>query len=398
LFPTRLEKLLSEGSMRLMVGPIGLVVLQSTGFCNIDCAYCYLPDRANSRQTMEPSTIAQVARLIFEPSLLKHEFDVVWHAGEPLTLTPAYYAEAIRIIEAARPSDTAVHYGIQTNGTLINDAWIDLFEQHEITVGISLDGPRDLHDRYRKYRNGAGSHDRVIAGIRKLQSREYPFHFIGVVTAHTLSCASELLRYYWSFHPTAFGLNIEELEAQNRHSSLGNDVTTERFERFITELLHEAARQDDAIVAIRDFQRTMSSLISGTPEDNDQVVPLRMVNVAFNGDISTFSPELLALNAPERQRFIFGNVHHCSALIDILDDERFVAAYQEIRSGVDRCASECEYFQYCGGGAPVNKLSENGAMDTTETVYCRLTKKAWVEACLRFTNSPETRFELTSAM
>src|SRR5215470_2091072 len=129
--------------------------------------------------------------------------------------------------------------------------------------------------------------------------------------------ASELLRYYWGFRPTAFGLNIDELEAQNRHCSLSEDVTNERFERFISEFLQEAANQDDPSVAIRDFQRTMSSLVSGTPEDNDQVVPLRIVNIAYNGDISTFSPELLALNAAERQRFIFGNVHRCNALGEI---------------------------------------------------------------------------------
>src|SRR4051812_5551691 len=176
--------------MQSMVGPLGLVILQSTGFCNIDCSYCYLPDRANSRQTMDFSTVAEVARLIFTSKLLKRDLDMVWHAGEPMTLNASYYREAIRIIEAARPPDIAVHYGMQTNGTLISDAWIDLFEEHKIKVGVSLDGPRDLHDRHRKYRNGSGSHDRVVAGIAKLQARHYPFHFIGVVTAQTLSRAA----------------------------------------------------------------------------------------------------------------------------------------------------------------------------------------------------------------
>jgi uncharacterized protein len=279
---------------------------------------------------------------------------------------------------------------------LIDDAWIDLFEQYRFTVGISLDGPRDLHDRFRKYRNGSGSHDRVIAGIRKLQARRYPFHFIGVATAQTLSRASELLRYYWSFGPTTVGLNVEELEAQNCHSSLYDNLDTKAFKRFVVDFLREAAQQSDPTITIRDFQRTMSSLITGTPEDNDQVFPLRMLNVAVNGDLSTFSPELLALNAVERQRFIFGNVHQCRKLTDILHTERFRAAYTEIRRGVDRCAGTCEYFQYCGGGAPVNKLSEKGALDATETVYCALTKKAWVDVCLQFANAPGSHFELTA--
>ena len=375
-------------------GPVGLVVLQSTGFCNIDCSYCYLPDRANPRQRMEFATVAAAARVIFDGALLDQELDLVWHAGEPLTLPPDYYAQAIAIIEAARPQGLQVHYGIQTNGTLIDDAWIDLFAKHSITVGISLDGPRDLHDRHRRYRNGAGSHDRVVAGIERLQARGYPFHFIGVVTADSLSRPIELARYYRAFRPMAIGLNIEELEAQNRTSSLGGDLDTADFEHFIAEFLRAAAHEDEPDVIIRDFQRTISALVSGKPEDNDQVVPLRIVSIAHNGDISTFSPELLALDADARDRFIFGNVHRCGALTDILTDDRFRAAHAEIRRGVAACADACEYFQYCGGGAPVNKLSETGRLDATETMYCKLTKQAWVDVCLRLATAGESRFEL----
>jgi uncharacterized protein len=394
LLARKLEKLLSGASMRSGVGPISLVVLQSTGFCNINCAYCYLPDRDKARQSMGLLTVERAARLIFESGLLKDRLDIVWHAGEPLTLPPAYYAAAIDIIEAARPAGLAVHYGFQTNGTLIDDAWIDLFEQHAVSVGISLDGPCDLHDHNRKFRNGAGSHERVVGGIAKLKARGYPFHFIGVVTADSLPRAAELVRYYWSFRPTEIGFNIDELEGQNRRSSMIR-VDTATFERFIRDVLCEAACQDDPRVAIREFQRTMSALVSATPEDNDQVVPLRIVNIAWNGDISTFSPELLALDAAERQRFLFGNVHRCAALSDILDDGRFLGTYDEIQRGVQRCASECEYFQYCGGGAPVNKLSETGALDATETNFCRLTKKAWVNASLSFADTPGSCFELT---
>jgi uncharacterized protein len=379
----------------LAAGPIGLVVLQSTGFCNIDCAYCYLPDRANPRQTMQLATVAEAARLIFDSPLLKHDLDIVWHAGEPLTLPQTYYMQAIEIIERQRPRDVTVHYGIQTNATLIDDAWIDLFEQHGITVGVSLDGPRDLHDRNRKYRNGSGSHDRVVAGIARLRARRYPFHFIGVVTTPSLSRGAELLDYLGRFGPTAIGLNIEELEAQNTHSSLYENCDRQTFERFIGEVLLEAARQSDTAIVLRDFQRTLSSLISGTPEDNDQVIPLRIVNVAHNGDISTFSPELLALNAKQRQRFIFGNVHQCRRLREILSDDRFMAAYREIRRGVDNCANACEYFQYCGGGAPVNKLSEKGSLEATETTYCAFTKKAWVDVCLQLANAKDNQFEVS---
>jgi uncharacterized protein len=380
--------------MQHTAGPIGLVVLQSTGFCNIDCAYCYLPDRANPNQTMPLSTVAQLARLLFDSTLIADQFDLVWHAGEPLTLSPDYYAQAIALIEAQRPPSVAVHYGIQTNATLIDDRWIDLFERHSIGVGISLDGPRDLHDRNRTYRNGNGSHDRAVAGIARLQARNYPFHFIGVVTEASLSRGAELLDYYRGFRPTAVGLNVEEMEAAHARSALFEACDRDGFERFISDVLLEAARPGDP-VPLRYFQRTIAALVSGKPDDNDQVIPLRILNVAHNGDISTFSPELLALPAAQQQRFVFGNVHSCTALTELLSDPRFASAYREISRGVGNCAATCEYFQYCGGGAPVNKLSETGSLEATETSFCAFTKKAWIDVALRFANAPDNRFELS---
>ena len=383
--------------MRHLVGPIGLVVLQSTAFCNIDCRYCYLPNRSDRRQTMDLATVERAAQLIFASPHLKDELDVVWHAGEPLTVPPEYYSAAIEIIDKAKPDGLTIHYGFQTNGTLIDDAWIDLFERHRINVGVSLDGPRDLHDANRKYRNGEGSYDRAMAGIERLRARGYPFHVIGVLTAQSLHRARDLVEFYWQLRPTSIGLNIEEVEAQNRHSSLYAADAGAAFDRFVAELLNEAAAQNTPI-EIRDFARTMSWVIAGKPEDNDLVVPLRIVNVAWNGDLSTFCPELLALTGADGRRFVFGNVRDCRTLTDILEDERFVSAAAEIWRGVARCEEQCEYFRVCGGGAPVNKLSETGRLDTTETSFCRLTKKAWVDACLQLASATDSRFELTASM
>jgi uncharacterized protein len=380
------------------VGPIGLLLLQATSFCNIDCAYCYLPDRTARRKTMDLATVAAVARLIFRSPFLKDSLDIVWHAGEPLTLRPDYYEQAIAILEDARPRNVMLNYGFQSNGTLIDESWIDFFEKHQINVGISLDGPRHLHDLYRRNRDGLGSYDKVMRGIAKLQSREYPFHIIGVISAQSLPYATELVEFYRRLRPTTVGFNIEEVEAQNSHSSLyEHRRVVEAFEQFVANLLREAATSDSSELAIRDFQRNLSSLIAGAPEDNDQVVPLRIITVAWNGDMSTFSPELLALSTPMVERFVFGNARRCDTLTDILTDQRFKSALAEIQLGVSNCAAECEYFQYCGGGAPVNKLSETGRLDTTETVFCRLTKKVWLNACLDIAAAPESRFELSPA-
>ncbi|HET6233971.1 MAG TPA: SPASM domain-containing protein [Acetobacteraceae bacterium] len=106
---------------------------------------------------------------------------------------------------------------------------------------------------------------------------------------------------------------------------------------------------------------------------NEQVVPFGMLNVACNGDVATFSPELLGLKNADYDDFIIGNVHTHS-----LEDMRASATLQrmarDIDRGVEACRRTCGYFSVCGGGAPVNKLTENGSFASDRTRFCELTQ------------------------
>ena len=79
----------------------------------------------------------------------RNRINILWHAGEPLTLPTSYYYQACDIIHNEAPSDIDLRFSIQTNGTLIDDDWCDFFQAHDIQVGLSLDGPEFLHDHYR---------------------------------------------------------------------------------------------------------------------------------------------------------------------------------------------------------------------------------------------------------
>jgi len=138
-------------------GPIEMVVLQGTSYCNLNCSYCYLSEESRRRsKTMSPDTIRAAFRSIFESSLVGDRLRVSWHSGEPFVLKPDYYREAIDIIldECARSGKHAplVDFDYQTNGTLINEAWIRFLKDHEdkVTLGISCAGPAFLHDRHRR--------------------------------------------------------------------------------------------------------------------------------------------------------------------------------------------------------------------------------------------------------
>jgi uncharacterized protein len=132
---------------------------------------------------------------------------------------------------------------------------------------------------------------------------------------------------------------------------------------------------DDVLTALRhpDFGRLSS---------NSQNTPLQIVSIACDGRISTFSPELLGLHDDLYGEFVFGNVL-THALVDAIREDRFRRLSDDIAAGVEACRRTCPYFAFCRGGAPANKLAENGTFASTETLYCRLTQKIVVECVLK---------------
>jgi len=106
---------------------------------------------------------------------------------------------------------------------------------------------------------------------------------------------------------------------------------------------------------------------------NVQVEPFAMLNVDCYGNVSSFSPELLGLKHRAYNDFIIGNVH-THTLEEMRSSVAMQAMSRDIRAGVARCRESCEYFSVCGGGAPINKLSENGSFDSGRTGFCALTQ------------------------
>jgi uncharacterized protein len=134
---------------------------------------------------------------------------------------------------------------------------------------------------------------------------------------------------------------------------------------------------------VREFQSAASAILSGGSFDarGHQTMPLGIISVDCYGNFSTFSPELLGLTSTNYGDFVFGNVA-TDSFDSILSNPKFAAVAREIEAGVQRCRDTCEYFSYCGGGAPVNKYFENGTFDSTETMFCRLSKQAVLNVVL----------------
>jgi len=366
-------------------GPVRLLVVQPTPYCNLDCDYCYLPDRGDRSQLSLELLEAAVERVLDSP-YFEGQFTLLWHAGEPLMAPIAFYDQAsarLRQLLERRglPASTIVQ-SLQTNATVINGAWCDCFERNDIHVGVSMDGPAFLHDAHRVTRTGLPTHGAVMRGIDWLVRRQIAFQVICVLTADALDHADGLFDFFLDHGITDVGFNMEETEGQNAVSSLKAPSAEQRYRVFLERFWQRCMEQPGRL-GLREFDGIVSLACSNARmAQTDMNAPFAIVNVDARGNVSTFDPELLSVPTAEYGDFAFGHVLHDS-LESIAATDKLQRVLQEIRSGVERCRRECEYFGLCGGGAGSNKYWEHRSFDCTETQACRYRIKLVADVVLQ---------------
>jgi uncharacterized protein len=363
-----------------LLGRTKLLVLQGTPFCNIDCDYCYLPNRA-VKARMPVTTVRDSVRWVFENGLGRDDLTIVWHAGEPLTLSRTWYEEAFAAAREAAPPSWRRRHAFQTNGMLIDDAWCTFFAEHELRVGISLDGPAPLHNLHRRTRQGHGSHAAAMRGVAALKRNAVPFHVICVVTRAALDCPEALIDFFAEQGIFDVGFNIEEIEGVNGGSSLAGGDASSRFRAFFERVLDRAAQCGVRIREVRAVLGALMDIPGQAWPGNDQNMPFAILTVTHGGDIYTFSPELAGLRHIRLGSMALGNVATHS-LADVLEGDIFQAMWSEVSEGIAACERACAYFPLCRGGAPSNKLGELGTFAGTETMACRLGNQEIAEAVL----------------
>ena len=353
---------------------IELLVVQPTPFCNIACTYCYLPDR-NSKAVVAQETLVNLFSQVFASGWAPDGLAVVWHAGEPMVLPIAFYRDAFDMIERLKPAAFPVTHALQTNGTLIDQEWCRFFVERRVDVGVSIDGPKHVHDRNRVTRAGRGTFERTIAGIRMLRRNHVPFHVISVLSSASMADPAAMFDFYVEEGIEEVCFNVEESEGGHVSQSFAAADVEAAYSRFLGRFWRMSVDAAGKLRFIREIEDAVRQVIR--PQHarfgNQLVEPFAVTSMDWAGNIATFSPELLGLKNAEYNDFLLGNINR-DALTDLPDRPVLARMAADIRAGVEMCRARCAYFSVCGGGEPANKLAENGTFASAETTYCRLTK------------------------
>ena len=383
-------------------GPIEMVVLQGTSYCNLNCNYCYLSEasRRNS-QSMSIETIEAAFRAIFDSPFLGRKLRVSWHSGEPFVMKPAYYREAIETIDNLRRNssreDLHVDFDFQTNGTLVNDAWISFFKEYDgrATLGISCDGPAALHDRHRKNWSGKASHAATENGMKMLGDAGIDFDITAVISPDGLDHPDEFISYFEPFSDSIreFHFNLhDEFFISPEDTDLIESYAS-RYQRFLTRLLETMSAPGRRYPKIRNFSSFYNRLF--VPETDrphydarSMCAPFKTISIEMNGDVTTFYAGLTLDECrdlkdlyDDDRGFVIGNILKQN-LEEIANSAKLGMIERDFDTSHSACERSCEYYDVCSGGYNLIKYRRFGSFDSTETPECKVHVKAFADTVL----------------
>ena len=180
--------------------PYHLLAKPAGAACNLGCRYCFFLSKENlypARESplMPDDLLETTIRQLMESSI-GPQVEVSWQGGEPLLRGLDFFRRSVELAEKYRKPHQRVLHTVQTNGTLIDDQWAEFFKQNSYLVGVSIDGPREMHDAFRVAKGGEGSFDDVIRGWRCLQEHEVDANILCTIHAANEDHPLEVYRFF----------------------------------------------------------------------------------------------------------------------------------------------------------------------------------------------------------
>ncbi|MCK1640090.1 radical SAM protein [Bradyrhizobium sp. 157] len=364
-----------------------LIVLQPTPFCNISCDYCYLRGRDN-RSVMSAEVLSAIRDKVFPQISPDAAPAIIWHAGEPTVVPVSWYRQAYSELRRTAPRDAS--FTVQSNGIALGRDWIPFLKETGTQIGLSIDGPQAFHDSRRKTKRGKGTWSLVMQTLRELHAARIHPKVVTVLHPLSVHAVDEYFQFYRDNGITHVSFSIDEAEGCHASSSFNGKDQGQGIAEFLFGLLKRAYAEQYPL-HIKEVER-IASILAGGELHNEQIDAWQVLVVAANGDVTTFSPEFMEVRSPAHRNFNFGNI--LTDDFDRIFASTLVARTQaEIRKGVDLCRARCRYFAVCGGGAPSNKMQENGSLESAETEFCRLSVQPAAEAFRKFVHWARQRPE-----
>jgi len=347
-------------SRRPATAPAGFHVLaKPTGaICNLDCSYCFFLSKEalypGDRFRMSDELLERYIRQLLE-SHTTPEVTIAWQGGEPTLMGVDFFRRAVETAERHRRPGQRIHHTIQTNGTLLTDEWCELLAEHRFLVGISIDGPRHLHDAYRVDKRGAPTFDKVMRGLELLVRHGVDWNVLATVHAANQDHPLEVYRFLRDDLGARFVQLIPIVERDNDTGFQEGDTVTDRsvdpdaWGRFLIAVFDEWLRHDVGRVFVSHFDAALASWLGVPPamcvfrETCGDAVALE-----HNGD-------LYSCDHFVEPAHLLGNIGE-THLVELVASPRQRAFGEAKRDTLPAYCRRCEVRFACRGECPKNRF------------------------------------------
>lgn len=342
-----------------MLPPAFHVMLKPRGaICNLNCKYCYYLSKERlypgSRFYMSDDLLATFTRQYIEAQRVP-EVTFAWQGGEPTLMGLAFFERAIKLQEQYKRRGMTIYNTLQTNGVTLDDNWCRFFKKHNFLVGVSIDGPKKLHDAYRVDKRGCPTFDRVMVGLALLKKHHVEFNTLSCVHAANGDYPLEMYHFlrdevqscYVQFIPTVVRDNetgFQEGETVTKHS-----VTGKQYGNFLNAIFDEWVRHDVGQVFVQIFDVALAAWIGQRPSlcIFDETCGTALV-LEHNGD-------LYSCDHFVEPRHYLGNINE-DDLVTLVGSEQQHQFGLAKRDTLPHYCRECVVRFVCNDGCPKNRI------------------------------------------
>ena len=330
---------------QVMAKPVGAL-------CNLDCGYCYYLEK---KEFYPESKSFRMADDLLEQYIVQHieacPRDLVffsWHGGEPTLLGLDYFRRITELQQKHCPQGRRILNGIQTNGLLLDQEWCRFLTVKKFQVGLSLDGPKELHDRYRVTKGGEASHRQVMAAYRLLMKHGIQCDILCVVHHRNVRQPVAVYRFFKEIGVKYLQF-LPLVARRGEHGTSAETVPAGAYGEFLCTIFDEWVRSDIGRINIQNFDEALRpflgvehALCVSRETCGDVVV------VEHNGDFYSCDH---FVDSEHR----LGNIRQQS-LAELLESPALLEFGRAKRDALPRYCRECDELDMCNGGCPKDRF------------------------------------------
>ena len=354
-------------AFNIMIKPVG-------SLCNLRCRYCYYLDKADIYGGKEPRMTYEMLETFIREYIAANDVPEVlfnWHGGEPLLMGLDFYRKAIQL-QKKYASGKRIRNALQTNATLVTAEWAAFFRENGFLIGVSLDGPKDVHDCYRAGKGGGSTSERVVKGIAELYKAGVDYNIMTTVNSKSEGRGLEIYQFlkgagtrFIQFMPVLEHVKDGRIVSPDEEGSqiAPWSVSAEGFGRFLCDIFDYWVRHDVGSVFINQFDSTLAMWCGEQPGT------CTFAQTCGGNSVIEHNGDLYPCDHFVYEDYRIGNVLETD-LRTLMASEKQIRFGIDKRNGLPKKCVTCRWYFACHGECPKHRFNRTDSGEPGLNALC----------------------------